>query len=63
MKINLTDNAAKKEARLAQIEAELVRSQATCTRLSQVICFFSLLYICLLLSLLVWLMLIDLESL
>ncbi|XP_044468309.1 nuclear-pore anchor isoform X3 [Mangifera indica] len=33
--INLTDNAAKKEARLAQIEAELVRSQATCTRLSQ----------------------------
>ncbi|KAJ0098747.1 hypothetical protein Patl1_19770 [Pistacia atlantica] len=33
--INLTDNAAKKESHLAQIEAELARSQATCTRLWQ----------------------------
>ncbi|KAK8526986.1 hypothetical protein V6N13_084854 [Hibiscus sabdariffa] len=33
--VNLTDNAAQKESRLSEIEAELVRVQATCTRLSQ----------------------------
>ncbi|EOY14280.1 Nucleoprotein TPR, putative isoform 1 [Theobroma cacao] len=33
--VNLTDNAAHKEARISETEAELVRAQATCTRLSQ----------------------------
>ncbi|XP_017641194.1 nuclear-pore anchor isoform X1 [Gossypium arboreum] len=33
--VNLTDNSAHKEARLSETEAELVRVQATCTRLSQ----------------------------
>ncbi|KDO61512.1 hypothetical protein CISIN_1g045447mg [Citrus sinensis] len=33
--INLTDNAAQREARLAETEAELARAQATCTRLTQ----------------------------
>ncbi|XP_024018829.1 nuclear-pore anchor isoform X2 [Morus notabilis] len=33
--VNLTDNAAEREARLNEIEAELARSQAACTRLSQ----------------------------
>ncbi|XP_022717640.1 nuclear-pore anchor [Durio zibethinus] len=33
--VNLTDNAAHKEARLSETETELVRVQATCTRLSQ----------------------------
>ncbi|XVF77755.1 hypothetical protein PTKIN_Ptkin14bG0072200 [Pterospermum kingtungense] len=33
--VNLTDNAAQREARLSETEAELVRVQATCTRLSQ----------------------------
>ncbi|KAK8623172.1 hypothetical protein V6N13_118063 [Hibiscus sabdariffa] len=33
--VNLTDNAAQKECRLSETEAELVRVQATCTRLSQ----------------------------
>lgn len=36
-KVNLTDNAAQKEARLSETEAEMVRVQATCTRLSQVL--------------------------
>lgn len=39
MKINLTDNGAQKEGRLAETEAELAHSQAACTRLSQVINF------------------------
>ncbi|XP_021299554.1 nuclear-pore anchor isoform X2 [Herrania umbratica] len=33
--VNLTDNAACKEARISGTEAELVRAQATCARLSQ----------------------------
>ncbi|KAL4271644.1 hypothetical protein GQ457_13G000510 [Hibiscus cannabinus] len=33
--VNLTDNAAQRESRLSETEAELVRVQATCTRLSQ----------------------------
>ncbi|PPS02417.1 hypothetical protein GOBAR_AA18245 [Gossypium barbadense] len=33
--VNLTDNSAHKVARLSETEAELVRVQATCTRLSQ----------------------------
>ncbi|XVE99034.1 hypothetical protein REPUB_Repub03eG0161700 [Reevesia pubescens] len=33
--VNLTDNAALREARLSETEAELMRVQATCTRLSQ----------------------------
>ncbi|GLU08559.1 hypothetical protein SLE2022_254650 [Rubroshorea leprosula] len=33
--INLSDTAAQKEARLSEIEADLVRTQASCTRLSQ----------------------------
>ncbi|KAK9182042.1 hypothetical protein WN944_025183 [Citrus x changshan-huyou] len=33
--INLTDNAAQREARLAETESELARAQATCTRLTQ----------------------------
>lgn len=36
VKVNLTDSAAQKEARLSEIEAELARSRATCERLSQV---------------------------
>ncbi|XP_039055568.1 nuclear-pore anchor-like isoform X2 [Hibiscus syriacus] len=33
--VNLTDNASQKESRLSETEAELVRVQTTCTRLSQ----------------------------
>ncbi|OMO77802.1 Tetratricopeptide, MLP1/MLP2-like protein [Corchorus olitorius] len=33
--INLTDNAAQKEARLSETEAALARAEATCSRLSQ----------------------------
>ncbi|GKV46204.1 hypothetical protein SLEP1_g53206 [Rubroshorea leprosula] len=33
--VNLSDTAAQKEVRLSEIEAELVRAQASCTRLSQ----------------------------
>ncbi|PON79571.1 Nucleoprotein TPR/MLP [Trema orientale] len=33
--VNLTDNAAEREARVNECEAELARSQAACTRLSQ----------------------------
>ncbi|KAJ8761339.1 hypothetical protein K2173_001395 [Erythroxylum novogranatense] len=33
--VNLTERAAQKEARLCEVESELARSQATCTRLSQ----------------------------
>ncbi|GLT72528.1 hypothetical protein SLA2020_444550 [Shorea laevis] len=33
--VNLSDTAAQKEARLSEIEAELVRAQASCTCLSQ----------------------------
>ncbi|OMO78486.1 putative Nucleoprotein TPR, partial [Corchorus capsularis] len=36
--VSLTDNAAQKDARLSESEAELVRAQATCTRLSQELC-------------------------
>lgn len=45
VKINLTDNAAQREARLAQTEAELGRAQATCTRLTQVILYKLSLYL------------------
>lgn len=45
VKINLTDNAAQREARLAETESELARAQATCTRLTQVI-LYKLSYIC-----------------
>lgn len=37
VKVNLTDNAVEREARLNESEAELARSRAACTRLSQVI--------------------------
>ncbi|CAN1263026.1 Nuclear-pore anchor [Linum perenne] len=33
--VNLTESASKKEARLSEVEAELARSQAICSRLSQ----------------------------
>lgn len=33
--VNLTDRAANREARISELEAELARSQATCTRLLQ----------------------------
>ncbi|CAN0901754.1 Nuclear-pore anchor [Linum grandiflorum] len=33
--VNLTDSASKKDARLSEVEAELARSQAICSRLSQ----------------------------
>ncbi|KAI3414928.1 TPR_MLP1_2 domain-containing protein [Psidium guajava] len=33
--VSLTENASQKEARLSEIQAELTRSQATCSRLSQ----------------------------
>lgn len=36
-KVNLSDNAGLKEARLSEIESELARSHAACTRLSQVV--------------------------
>lgn len=36
VKVNLAENAAQKEARLSEVEAELVRSRAECSRLSQV---------------------------
>lgn len=36
VKVNLTDRAANREARISELEAELARSQATCTRLLQV---------------------------
>ncbi|OMO68924.1 Tetratricopeptide, MLP1/MLP2-like protein, partial [Corchorus capsularis] len=36
--INLTDNAAQKEARLSETEAALARAEATCSRLSQELC-------------------------
>ena len=36
LKVNLTDRAADREARISELEAELARSQATCARLSQV---------------------------
>ena len=37
VKVNLSENVAQKEGRLIEVEAELVRSQATCTRLSEVL--------------------------
>lgn len=37
MKVELSDNAAQREARLSEISAELSRTQAACARLSQVI--------------------------
>lgn len=36
LKVNLTDNAAMREARLRDAEAELARSIGSCARLSQV---------------------------
>lgn len=36
VKVNLTDNAAEREARLNEGRAELARSKAACARLSQV---------------------------
>ena len=36
LKVNLTDRAADREARISELEAELARSQAACARLSQV---------------------------
>lgn len=43
LKANLSDNAAMREARLHDAEAELARSIGSCARLSQVsdfVCFF-----------------------
>lgn len=37
LKIRLSENAALKEARLTEAEAELVRSRAACARLEQVL--------------------------
>ena len=42
MKVNLTDTAALREARLSDAEAELARSQAACARLLQVTLYFLL---------------------
>ena len=36
VKVNLTDNAAERESRLNEHQAELARSQVACARLSQV---------------------------
>lgn len=36
LKLYLTENAAHKEARLSEVEAELGRSRGACTRLEQV---------------------------
>lgn len=36
VKVNLSETAAEREARLSGIEAELSRAQAACSRLSQV---------------------------
>lgn len=44
LKIHLTENAAHKEARLSEVEAEMGRCRAACTRLEQVQYNFSLIY-------------------
>lgn len=36
LKVNLSDTAAERESRVSEIEAELSRAQAICSRLSQV---------------------------
>jgi len=36
LKVRLSENAAHKEARLSEVEAELARCRATCSRLEQV---------------------------
>lgn len=36
LKVNLTENEAKKEACLSEVEVELVRSQAACAHLTEV---------------------------
>lgn len=46
-KVHLSDSAGLKEARLNEIESELARSHAACTRLSQVVsvlCFIAVLF-------------------
>ena len=46
-KVHLTENAAQKEARLSELEAELGRSKAACTRLEQVFSlWFSFILLC-----------------
>lgn len=46
-KVNLSDSAGLKEAQLNEIESELARSHAACTRLSQVVsvlCFIAVIF-------------------
>lgn len=39
LKVHLSENAAHKEARLSEVEAELARCRAACSRLEQVFFF------------------------
>jgi len=41
LKVHLGEKAAHKEARLSEVEAELARCRAACSRLEQVFIFFS----------------------
>ena len=40
VEVNLSENVAQKDSRVSELEAELARSRAECTRLSQVFLHF-----------------------